>query len=195
MLKALFGSQTRVKLLQIFLLNPDNEYFVRELTRKLSEQINSVRRELINLKKIGLLKFHSRNRKKYYFLDKSFVLYPELKTIIMKSQDSKYDLVKNLGKFGEIDLLLLSGIFIDQPQKDAEVDLLIVGEVQKQKLENYLEQNVARDVKYTIMDKDNFLYRLEYNDKFIINILKDPRNSIPVNHLKKQIDKAVGQSA
>lgn len=188
MLKSLFGSQTRVKLLQIFLLNPDNEYFVRELTRKLSEQINSVRRELINLKKIGLLKHHSRNRKKYYSVDKSFVLYLDLRNIFMKSQDSKSDLVKNVTKYGEIDLLVLSGIFTEE-KKESPVDLLIVGQMEKDKIENYLEQNINKDVKYTIMDKDNFLYRLEYNDKFIIDLLRDKKNSIPINKLKKQLEK------
>ena len=51
LLKGLFTSNTRIKLLTLFLLNPDEEYFIRELTRKLEEQINSVRRELDNLKK------------------------------------------------------------------------------------------------------------------------------------------------
>jgi predicted transcriptional regulator len=190
MLKNLFGSQTRVKLLQIFLLNPDNEYFVRELTRKLNEQINSVRRELINLKKIGFLKHHARNRKKYYFVDKAFILFTDLKNIVLKTQDSKLDIAKNIGKLGGIDLLVLSGIFTDK-HKEAPVDLLIVGDIDKERLENYLEHNVQKDVKYSIMDKDNFLYRLEYNDKFIINLLKDKDSVIPINRLKQQLEKVL----
>jgi len=191
MLKSLFGSQTRVKLLQIFLLNPDNEYFVRELTRKLNEQINSVRRELINLKKVGFLKHHSRNRKKYYSVDKNFVLFSDLRNIILKTQDSKYDVAKHIVKLGRVDLLVLSGVFTDD-NKDSQVDILLVGDVDKEKIENYLEHNIQKDVKYTIMDKDNFLYRLEYNDKFIINLLKDKRNLVPVNKLKKYTDKLLG---
>ncbi len=190
MLKNLFGSQTRVKLLQIFLLNPDNEYFVRELTRKLNEQINSVRRELMNLKKIGFLKHHARNRKKYFFLDKTFILYQDLRNIVLKTQDSKFDVAKNVVKLGIVDLLLLSGIFTDS-HKESSVDLLLVGDVDKDKLENYLEHNIHKDVKYTIMDRDNFLYRLEYNDKFIINLLKDKSNLIPLNKLKKQLEKVL----
>lgn len=187
-LKALFSSHTRVKLLQIFLLNPDNEYFVRELTRKLNEQINSVRRELINLKKIGFLKHHARNRKKYYFLDKNFILFQDLKNIVLKTQDTKVDIAKNILKLGGVDLLVLSGIFTED-KKDAPVDLLLVGEMDKEKLENYLEHNIQRGVKYSIMDKDNFLYRLEYNDKFIVQLLKDKSNLVPINKLKNSIDK------
>lgn len=188
MLKSLFGSQTRVKLLQIFLLNPENEYFVRELTRKLNEQINSVRRELMNLKKIGFLKHHDRNRKKYFFVNKGFILYEDLKNIILKTQDTKFDIAKNLAKLGKIDLLILTGAFAGDP-KSAPVDLLIVADIDKQKLENYLEQNVNKDVRYSILDRDNFLYRLEYNDKFIIHLLKDKRSHIPINKIEKNIEK------
>ena len=64
MLKELFSSNTRVKLLTVFLTSPGEEFFIRELTRKLGEQINSIRRELNNLKKVGLLKSRSKFRKK-----------------------------------------------------------------------------------------------------------------------------------
>jgi len=64
LLKALFSSQTRVKLLSTFLLHPEDEYFIRELTRLLNEQINSIRRELENLRRVGLVKPRHKNRQK-----------------------------------------------------------------------------------------------------------------------------------
>ena len=88
MLKHLFTSKARVKLLTIFLLKPDDEYFVRELTRELDEQINSVRRELDNLKKLGLLKSRAKNRKKFFMVNKNFVLFNELRSIIIKATNS-----------------------------------------------------------------------------------------------------------
>ena len=54
MIEQLFGSKTRVKLLQLFLANPGRSFYVRELTRKIDEQINSVRRELSNLMELSL---------------------------------------------------------------------------------------------------------------------------------------------
>ena len=56
MLKTLFTSNARVKILKQFFLHPNEQFFVRELTRILDEQVNAVRRELDSLKKIGLLK-------------------------------------------------------------------------------------------------------------------------------------------
>ena len=56
MVEQLFGSKTRVKLLKLFYSNPNRPFYVREITRKIDEQINSVRRELANLLSIGIYK-------------------------------------------------------------------------------------------------------------------------------------------
>ena len=111
--------------------------------------------------------------------------------MVLKTQDSKSDVAKNVAKLGIVDLLVLSGLFTENNQ-GSTVDLLLVGDVDKVRLENYLEHNIQKDVKYSIMDRDNFLYRLEYNDKFIVNLLKDKRNIIAVNKLKAPIEKAIG---
>src|SRR6476646_6024673 len=55
MVEQLFGSKTRVKLLSLFFNNPGRPFYVREITRKIDEQINSVRRELANLLSVGLV--------------------------------------------------------------------------------------------------------------------------------------------
>ena len=46
-LEKLFGSKTRTKLLSLFFGNPERSFYVREMTRVIEEQINSVRRELL----------------------------------------------------------------------------------------------------------------------------------------------------
>ena len=93
MLKKIFGSGARVKLLQQFLLNKDEEFYIRELTRILDEQINSLRRELENLEKIGLLKSSERNRKKYYRINK--ILRRDL-IEIYRNTGAKENLIFNL---------------------------------------------------------------------------------------------------
>ncbi|MBI2453245.1 hypothetical protein HYV56_00925 [Candidatus Peregrinibacteria bacterium] len=183
MLKRLFTSNTRAKLLTIFLLNPEEEYFVRELTRKLDEQINSVRRELDNLKKIGFLKSRMRNRKKFFVVNKAFIIFDELRSIILKSMNSKDSVVKQIEKFGDIDFMLMSGIFID---KISPVDLLIVGDIDKEKLETFLNNQLEmkRPIKFAILSQDDFLYRVKCKDKFIKDLLEDPYNIVPVNKIQ-----------
>lgn len=188
MLKALFTSKARIKILTLFLFNPDEEFFIRELTRKLDEQINSIRRELDNLKKIGFLKSKTQNRKKYYFVNKGFVIYPDLRNIFTKAMNNDDDISRKILKMGDVDLLILSGIFIGEA---APVDILVVGDIDKEKLQQYLYNDLKtkRDVKYTAISKKDFLYRLDCNDKFILEILKKDQNIIPINKLKKELEK------
>ena len=189
MLKALFSSKARIKLLTAFLLNPDEEYFIRELTRKLDEQINSIRRELDNLKKIGLLRSRVKNRKKYYFTNKDFIIYNELRDILLKAMNNDTDLIKNIGKMGEVELLLLNGMFVGEDK--APVDLLVVGEIDKEKLQALLAESskMGKDLKFTSLSKRDFLYRMECKDKFIRDLISDGKTIVAVNKLKKEMER------
>ena len=80
MIDALFGSKTRVKLLHLFLNNPNRAFYVREITRKIDEQINSVRRELSNLLSIGIITSDNTNNRLYYEVNQKFEHYEALFT-------------------------------------------------------------------------------------------------------------------
>lgn len=184
MLKRLFTSNTRIKLLTLFLLNPEEQYFIRELTRKLDEQINSIRRELDNLKKMGLLKAKTRNRKKYYIINKNFILFNELRNIILKAQSDKENIAKKLTSFGEIDVIVLAGLFVE---KDAAIDLLLVGDINRRQLEDFFtnELETKRPVRFSIMSKEEYQYRKKCQDKFLHDIIADPDNIVALNKLEK----------
>src|SRR3989338_5449570 len=99
MLEQLFGSKTRVNLLGLFLNNPAQPYYLRQLARKFKIQLNSIRREVENLEKFGVIKSVSQPQaepgkrsvkakkpgsKKYFLANTSFILYPELKAFLIK---------------------------------------------------------------------------------------------------------------
>src|ERR1700689_4885459 len=81
MIEQLFGSKTRVKLLQLFYSNPNRSFYVREITRKIDEQINSVRRELSNLLSIGIITSDNTNNKLYYEVNQKYKYYEPLQQI------------------------------------------------------------------------------------------------------------------
>jgi DNA-binding transcriptional ArsR family regulator len=175
MLDHIFGSRTRVKLLRIFLTNPNNNYYVRELTRKIKERINSVRRELENLEKIELITHHDDGQKKYYRVNANFILYPELKALILKSQlIVERSLSKSLKQIGQISYLVLTGIFTGVPE--AQTDILIVGKVNRLKLKRLVQQfskDFDQRIRYTVMSKKEFEYRNDLTDKFLYTILEN----------------------
>lgn len=188
-LKALFSSQTRVKLLSVFLLQPDEEYFIRQLTRLLNEQINSIRRELENLRKIGLVKARNRNRKKYYKADNTFIFFEELRSMFSKElKGGESPTVTGLKKLPGLNFLELAGSFVGTHSK---VDLLIVGDVKKEVVELLLSQDSSmRNVKYSLFTKADFLYRLSLRDRFILEIVNDPRHIVAFNSIEKEVEEA-----
>ncbi|MEK7085422.1 MAG: hypothetical protein AAB953_00205 [Patescibacteria group bacterium] len=183
MLKRLFTSNTRIKLLTVFLMNPGEEYFIRELTRKLDEQINSIRRELDNLKRMGFLRTKTKNRKKYYFTNPNFILIEELKSIIIKALSSNEAMVKDIAGMGNVKVLVLSGLFVDK--STSSVDMLIVGDVDKEKLTQYINNDLRtkRPIKFTVMNEEDYRYRLSCKDKFLTDIINSSGNQIPINKL------------
>lgn len=187
MLKRLFTSNARIKLLETFLLNPDGEFFIRELTRKLDEQINSIRRELTNLKSMGLLRSRMKNRKKFYVVNKNFLLYNELRSIFRKSSSTFDELSKAIQKMGNVELLVISGVFIE---KNSPTDLFVVGNIDKNELQDYInrEFDPKFPLKMSIMTREDFLYRLKINDRFVRELLSDQENVISVNKLEKSLE-------
>lgn len=167
----------------VFLMNPAEEYFIRELTRKLDEQINSIRRELDNLKRVGLLKTRTKNRKKYYYVNTGFIIYEELKSIIIKAVSSNENLIKDIQKMGEVIVLALSGQFVDKPT--TSVDMLIVGNVDRERLTQYInnELRTKRPIKFTVMNEEDYRYRQSCKDKFVSDLMNDEDNQIAINKM------------
>jgi len=178
-LRRLFGSRTRAKLLSLFLSDPNREFFVRELTRVLDEQINSIRREVDNLKGLGLLRSRTKNRKKYFFVNKNFILLEELRGIIIKSRTSESTLVKDICALGETSLILASGSLVEH--QNSPVDLFIVGKIPREKLSlliSSLERENRNEIRFVLLSPEDFEYRRNYNDKFVSEILADPQNLV-----------------
>jgi DNA-binding transcriptional regulator YhcF (GntR family) len=205
MLEKLFGSRARVKILKNFLLNPDKKFYIRQLARDLKLQVNSVRRELSNLEEFGLLSSDDNNNinsnvlsntpeskknskekenkeaglkeKKYYWVNKNFILFSEIKSLIVKSQIlAGESFIKNLKLVCDPKFILLSGIFVNN--ENSPTDVLIVANVENDKLIkiiNDLEQELSREVNFTVMDEAEFKYRQEVADVFLHSVLNARR--------------------
>lgn len=186
MLEQLFGSKTRVKLLHIFFHSPERAFYVRELARLVEGQLNAIRRELANLEKVGLIMPISiekvevpegvgTGRSKYYKLDMSCLLYIEMKDLLFKAQmlyeRELIELLKE--KAGKIKVLLFTGCFTDA--KDAETDILMVGEIRPlvvAKLIAEFEKKLGKSLRYTIMTAKEWSDRREIGDKFLYSIFE-----------------------
>ena len=161
---------------------------MRELTRRIDSQLNSVRRELNNLIGIGILqevegtilkeekktpKARS-TKKKYYQANVDFPFFEELRSIMKKSAIlMNKDFVREVNKKGKIKLLFLTGAFVDNDR--TESDMLIIGNIKpdalRKAVQNF-EKEIGKEINYTSMPIDEYQYRMEVKDRFLLSLLK-----------------------
>lgn len=179
MLKDLFISKTRVKLLQNFLGNPGRIFYVRELVRAIGEQINAVRAELARMERAGMVTSEVRANRKFYGFRKDYIYYDELTRLVIKSTGLGGLIIKERNKLGKIKFAALAGGFIKKrPVGPTDVDLLIVGSVVLPQLAQIVKENegsVGREINYTVMTEEEFTFRKRRGDPFIKNILEKPK--------------------
>lgn len=202
MIEQLFGSKTRVKLLQLFYSNPNRSFYVREITRKIDEQINSVRRELANLLSIGIISSDTNNNRLYYEVDQNYQYYNPLGAIFgsgitQTAAPSAEAETQTLKALGNIDLALLTGQLTRDERSG--IDVLLVGDLNQTQVAKYmgeLEAKEGKELRYAVMDRSEFLYRKEVNDRFLtlvlsskMQVLIDKEHLVSPEPRKKKLDK------
>lgn len=168
-------------MLQLFYGNPNRSFYVREITRKIDEQINSVRRELANLLSIGIISSDTTNNRLYYEVDQKYQYYGPLSAIFGESKVVSEDLptstqkddVKAIRALGHVDLAVFTGKFTRD--ETAGIDFLVVGDINQSQLAKYiadLEEKEGKEILYTCLSSREFQYRLQINDRFISKVME-----------------------
>lgn len=198
MLEHLFGSRTRVKLLHLFLQHPDDQFFVRELTRRIDTQINAVRREIQNLVDVGLIiegiapeegteEKRPGLKRKYFIANTQFPLFQEVRAVLLKAHvflERKLD--KEIVKLGDVRYLAFLGAFMGM--RNQPVDVFIIGTVDDFRLRKLMEeigQDLDIEINYTCLTPQEFKYRKEIADRFVNNVLI-AQKQVVVNRLDEK---------
>jgi hypothetical protein len=159
--------------------NPGRAFYVREITRKIDEQINSVRRELANMLSIGIIKSETSNNRLYYEINQDYVHFEPLHQIFAADEISSVagvadanDWTKRLKPLGDVKVALLAGQLVHTSK--AEVDILIAGSLNKAQVKKFikeLEEEENKALNYAVMTYEDFYYRLSVKDRFIAQLL------------------------
>ncbi len=177
-LQDLITSRVRVKVLSLFLLNPEEVYYVREATRLIDEEINAVRRELINLTKNSLLLTEVRGNRTYYRINKAYPFFPELQQIVFKENGLGKKIRRLRRKLGKIDYVVFTPAFFNRHPKSDELDILVIGEVVVPELEVLIKEEeklMGREVNFAIFDMNEFKFRKQRRDPFIMEVMYGKR--------------------
>lgn len=184
-LEKLFGSSVRVKIIRLFLLNPETLFSLKEISRRAKVNPLSARREILLLKGIDFIKQNKKKKNQGLKLNNFFPLLNPLKNLVLNTAPfNKEKLAKMLNLTGKMKLIVLAGIFIQS--EDSKVDVLLVGDsIRKGNLERILrkiESEIGKELIYAVFETKDFLYRFGMYDRFIRDILDYPHEKL-VNKL------------
>ena len=187
----IFWSKCRTKLLEKFFLEYEswnNDWFhMRWLSRDLSEQINSIKRELDSLTELWVLKYRHELKKKIFFVNSRFYLVDDFVNIFIKSYnplDKIKDFFKNKN---DLELIIVNESVkkkLINPWKSI-LDIFLIWEINKPELWEFLAKIFYwRKIKFAIISTEDFYNRLEFWDKLIKNILTEDGNIYLKDSLK-----------
>lgn len=191
MIDKLFGSKTRVKLLHLFLNHPGQSFYVREITRLIDEQINSVRRELSNMLEVGVITSTTSDNKLYYEVNQRYEFYTALRAIFAGESvdvaeanttasdqpDSQY--TEAIRAIPSVRLAIMAGVLVKG--STSPLDIVLVGNLPAGKVKStiqLIEKREGRELNYSVVPYDEFYYRLSVRDRFILEVLNSKHSVI-----------------
>lgn len=181
-LEKIFGGVARVKLMRLFLFNPTLYYETSDVVDRSRVDTNRARRELNFLAKVGLIKKSSRggNTVVWYLNDKFPYLVEFQRLLLQTSLAHKQPIVKKISKLGRIKLVIFTGIF--KELWDNPVDILVVADGTKkstaESVMSSIEAEIGKEIKYAILDSEDFKYRLGVGDRLVRDVLDYPHEIV-----------------
>ncbi len=179
MLKNIFISKVRISILDVFLSNLDCAHHVRELVRILDEEINAVRRELMNLETAGILKSRKEGNKSVYRINKECPTLYELRALFYKESITGKAILNVAKEIEGVDFVILTDSFIKKKYENStDVDFLFIGTMRIRDLStavSQLEKDLERDIRFSAITKEDFEFARKKKEPFLMNILQNDK--------------------
>jgi len=180
-LDILFGSKAKTRILRFFLLNPEGEYPLKEVAKKNMVSLANARKDVNELVKIKFIIEKTHKGVKYFVTNPQFHFYAELKSLFTKSNISPQTKgLEKLKHIGDVKLALVSGTFLNYPKSKVDM-ILVANNVSRSKLNNVmssLEADIGKEVSFVLMNNDEFKYRLDMLDRFLLEFLEGPHTEL-----------------
>lgn len=192
-LEGLFDSKIKVRLLKLFLRNPEKFLTLDEICDRIQADSSSTRYQLRKLRGIEFLtsslehlddnedKSGRARKRRVHQLNRNFFFYDEIRKLILKASPvTDSHVQKEIAPLGKVDYLMLTGIFKDNEK--SRTDLLMVADnVDSNKFYRFiksLESDVGREIRYTLMGKQEFKYRWDMFDNFVRQLTDEPHDVV-----------------
>jgi len=152
----LISSKTRIKLLIRFFFNPNTRSYLRELSKEFNVSSNSVREELNQLTRTGLLTSQKSGRQVFYKANQEHPLFSELKSMVGKVMGIDQVVDGIVTRLGDLERAYLLDDYAEG--KDTGIiDLLLVGNIDQYHLNDLsrkTERYIKRKIRSLVLSRD-----------------------------------------
>jgi predicted nucleotidyltransferase len=185
MIEKLFSSRTRVGILKLFLFNPNDSFYQRQISSIIHQPIRGVQRELERLESIGLIERTVQGNRLYYRVNPKSPIFGELRTIFFKTVGIAEVLKSHLGEENDIQIAFIYGSCAKgQDSLTSDIDLMIIGSIASKKLSTILSApkgELAREINYVVFSEKEFKKRAHTHDHFLDSVLTESKINIVGN--------------
>ena len=172
-------SKPRQRLLAYYFTNPDARLHLRDLAGRLGIDPSNLSKELHRLVRQGLFRAEINGRQKYFELNRKYVLFAEVRSIVTKTVGAVPRIKLSFTRVGGIEEAYVYGSFA-RNQQDAvsDIDILVIGDPEEDVLSESvrkLERELGRDLNYTVLKRKEFASRRRRGDAFLENVWHNKR--------------------
>ncbi len=176
MLKNLFISKVRIRILEQYMFDLNASFHVRGLVRLLDEEINAVRRELLNLEAAGILKSQKEGNKLVYKINKKCNVLQELRSIFFKESEVGKRILEGINSVEGVSLVVLTESFLKKKyENNTDVDFLFIGNMKIRELTTTIasiEKDLGREIRFSAITKEDFNFARKKQEPFLMNVLE-----------------------
>ena len=179
MLQKLFGSEARVKVLELFTLNAGSEFYLREIAQRTGLAVRSVQRTVKDLSEIGILDREARGNSVYFRLNAANPITLDLKAIFLKTVGLGELIMEALADESQIDAAFVFGSVAKGDEiASSDIDVAIIGKIASRRLTDIvtnLERQTGREVNITTFSREEWGERISTGDHFATTLLREPK--------------------
>jgi len=173
----LFGSKTRTKLLTKLMMEPERQFYIREISRETQIPYSMAYKELNNLEQLGIITSQKKGKITLLQVNKETTYYKDLRNLIMKTTGIA-NIIQNHIKHSEIEYLLIFGsIASGEDTPESDIDLMIIGDTPETEIievANEIEKNIGRELNYILWTRREFEKKIKEKNHILIDVAEKP---------------------
>jgi DNA-binding transcriptional ArsR family regulator len=179
MLEKLLSSRARIEILKLFLFNPENRYYQRQVSNLTGQSIRAVQREVKKLEDAGLIKSNEEGNRIYYKINRASPIFEELKRIFFKTVGIAEVLKRELKGVELIKVAFIYGSYAkDEEDLKSDIDLMVIGDINSRRLSSLLSKpknELGREINYIVFDVEDFRNKVNKEDHFLNTVLNEDK--------------------